>query len=88
MRVPNTDLGGERLVPAEFEKLGNVNGSGCVEQEAGDLNNIAGVIFEQRAPNVSQFLGSRAPLSAGVEQHLDAFEGFGFFFSLSVVAPG
>jgi hypothetical protein len=75
------------LRPAEFEELGNIHGSGGVEEEADYLHDVAGVVFEQGAANVAEFLNCGLPPGAGVEKHFDAFEGFGFFFGLGVAAP-
>ena len=85
--VGDSDLRGERLRPAEFEELGNVNGSGRVEEEADYLHDVAGVVFEEDAPNVAEFLGRRAPFGASVQKHFDALESLGFFLRFSVGAP-
>jgi hypothetical protein len=86
-RVGDGNLRGERLRPAEFEELGSVNGSRRVEEEANYLHDIAGVVFEERATNVAEFLGGRAPFGASVQEHFDALEGLSFFVRFSIGAP-
>lgn len=85
--VGDSDLRGERLISAEFEELGNLNGSGRIEEEADYLHDVAGVVFEKGAPNAAEFLGLRAPFGASVQEHFDALEGLRFFFRFSVAAP-
>ncbi len=87
MRVAGSDLGSERLVSAEFEELRNVNSSRRVEEQSEDLDNVTGVVLEQGASNITKILGRGSPFSVGVEKHFKAFEGFGFFFGLSVATP-
>ena len=85
--VGDGNLRGKRLRPAEFEELGTVNGSGRVEEEADYLHDVTGVVFEERAPNVTEFLDGWAPFGASVQEHFDALEGLSFLVRLSVGAP-
>jgi hypothetical protein len=67
--------------------LGNVNGSGRVEEEAEYLYNVAGGVFEERATHVAKLLGGGAPFGASVQEHFNALEGLGFHRDFSVGAP-
>ena len=87
VRIGDSDLGGEGVIPAEFQKLRNVDSACCVKQEADDLDNVAGVMLDERATRVTKFLRGRTPLGAGVEKQFDTLECFGFVFRLSVGAP-
>ena len=87
VRVSDRDLGSDGLVSAEFEEGWDVDGTGRVEEEADDLDEVAGVVFEEGAADGAQLVGSGAPVGAGIQNHFDAFEGIGFIFGLGIGVP-